>query len=127
MTYPAKVGPLFVLIYIHEKFYELGFSLCNPSELADDEDQNRKPNAIYAFGVPGNALAPFPTVFFDDEEKGILVASCPNRDEFGYFGYLKKMVLILHNIVMMMRGSLPRGFGAVHLCERQRGVPPFNR
>ncbi|NSW77152.1 MAG: phosphoenolpyruvate carboxykinase [Candidatus Atribacteria bacterium] len=110
LAYPAKVGPLLVLIYIHEKFYELGFSLCNLFELADDEDLKRKPDAIYAFGVPGEALdtlAPFPTVFFDDEEKGILVAACPNRDEFGYFGYLKKMVLTLHNIVMMKQGRLP--------------------
>lgn len=110
IAYPAKVGPLLVLIYIHEKFYELGFSLCNLFELADDDDLNRKPDAIYAFGVPGNVLdtlAPFPTVFFDDEEKGLLVAACPNRDEFGYFGYLKKMVLTLHNIVMMKRGRLP--------------------
>ncbi|MEN3187066.1 MAG: phosphoenolpyruvate carboxykinase [Atribacterota bacterium] len=110
IAYPAKVGPLLILIYVHEKFYELGFSLCNLFELAEDEDLKRKPDAIYAFGVPKEAvegLAPFPTVFFDDEEREILVAACPNQDEFGYFGYLKKMVLTLHNIVMMKRGRLP--------------------
>ncbi|MGC8777439.1 MAG: phosphoenolpyruvate carboxykinase [Candidatus Caldatribacteriaceae bacterium] len=110
IAYPAKVGPSLILIYIHEQFYELGFSLCNLFELAEDEDLNRKPDAVYAFGVPGDVLdtlAPFPTVFYDDEERGILVAACPNRDEFGYFGYLKKMVLTLHNIVMMKRGRLP--------------------
>lgn len=29
LCYPAKVGSLLILVYIHEKFYELGFSLCN--------------------------------------------------------------------------------------------------
>lgn len=29
LCYPAKVGPLLILIYFHEKFFELGFSLSN--------------------------------------------------------------------------------------------------
>lgn len=110
LCYPAKVGPLLILVYFHEKFFELGFSLSNLFELATDEDLEKTPDAIYAFGVPGNVLdnlASYPTVFFDDEDNGILVAACPNRDEFGYFGYLKKMVLTLHNIVMMKRGRFP--------------------
>ncbi|MGQ9474198.1 MAG: phosphoenolpyruvate carboxykinase [Candidatus Caldatribacteriaceae bacterium] len=110
IAYPAKVGPLLILIYFHEKFYELGFSLCNLFELAEDEDLIRQPDAIYAFGVPKETLeglAPFPTVFYDDEANNLLVAACPNQDEFGYFGYLKKMVLTLHNIIMMKQGRLP--------------------
>ncbi len=58
ICYPAKVGPLLVLIYIHEEFYELGFSLCNLFELADDEDMEKKPDAIYLFGVPGKCSFP---------------------------------------------------------------------
>ncbi len=85
VCYPAKVGPLLILIYVHEEFYELGFSLCNLFELADDGDLERKPDAVYLFGVPGDVLdglAPFPTVFHDDEENDLLVAACPNRKEF---------------------------------------------
>ena len=33
-------------------FFEMGFSLANLFELADDEDLDRKPDAIYLFGVP---------------------------------------------------------------------------
>ncbi|NMC06754.1 MAG: hypothetical protein GYA24_16170, partial [Candidatus Lokiarchaeota archaeon] len=36
-----------------------------------------------------------------------VVAACPNDDMFGYFGYLKKMMLTIHNIVMMKRGWMP--------------------
>jgi len=110
LCYPAKVGPLLILVYVHEKFYELGLSLCNLFELADDEFLNHPVDAVYVFGVPGtslDALAPMPTVFYDDLEHGMIAAACPNNDLFGYFGYLKKMVLTLHNIKMMKLGKMP--------------------
>lgn len=110
ICYPAKVGELIINIYFHESFYELGFSLCNLFELADDADLSRKPDAVYLFGVPGDKLDRFdkvPAVFFDDEKDGVMVGACPNRDMFGYFGYLKKMVLTLHNAIMIKRGILP--------------------
>jgi len=65
---------------------------------------------VYLFGVPGNVLdglAPMPTVFYDDLENNVLTAFCPNQDQFGYFGYLKKMVLTLHNIKIMKEGKMP--------------------
>ena len=110
LCYPAKVGELLVLIYFHHKFLELGLSLCNLFKLAEDPELERRPDAVYVCGVPGNALdqfGNFPTVFYDDERNNLLVAAIPNRDDFGYFGYLKKMALTLHNIIMMKRGRLP--------------------
>jgi hypothetical protein len=110
LCYPAKVGPLLILVYVHEKFYELGLSLCNLFELADDEFLDRPIDAVYLFGVPGTALddlASLPTVFYDDLEHGLITAACPNKDQFGYFGYLKKMVLTLHNIKIMKLGKMP--------------------
>ncbi|OGC08937.1 hypothetical protein A2V82_12705 [candidate division KSB1 bacterium RBG_16_48_16] len=110
LCYPAKVGPLLIYIYFHEKFYELGFSLCNLFEMADNEDLAKKPDGIYTFGVAEgelDGLADFPTVFYEDKENDILVAAVPNNDDFGYFGYLKKMVLTLHNIKIMKRQELP--------------------
>lgn len=110
LCYPAKVGELLIMTYFHIKFAELGLSLCNLFKLAEDSELERKPDAVYVFGVPGNELdkySSFPTVFYDDEANDILSAAVPNRDEFGYFGYLKKMVLTLHNIKMMKMGRLP--------------------
>ena len=110
LCYPAKVGPLLILVYIHEKFYELGLSLSNLFELADDAFLNRPVDAVYLFGVPGSvldSLAPMPTIFYDDRAHNVLAAACPNRDEFGYFGYLKKMILTLHNIKAMKLGKMP--------------------
>ncbi|OGX37114.1 MAG: hypothetical protein A3D87_00430 [Omnitrophica WOR_2 bacterium RIFCSPHIGHO2_02_FULL_50_17] len=110
LCYPAKVGQLIVLIYFQKKFFELGFSLCNLFQLAEDEDLQHKPDAVYAFGVTDNQLdhfGDFPTVFYDDTANDMLVGAVPNRDEFGYFGYLKKMVLTLHNIKVLKKGNLP--------------------
>lgn len=110
LCYPAKVGSLVIHVYFSMGFFEMGFSLANLFELADDEDLTRKPDAIYLFGVPdeeGRDTREPATIFYDDEKNDILVGSIPYRREFGYFGYLKKMMLTLHNIKMMKIGRLP--------------------
>ena len=110
ICYPAKVGKLLIMVYFHLEFFELGFSMCNLFELANDTDLQKKPDALFIYGVPGNAidgLAEYSTVFYDDEENGIFVGAIPNRPEFGYFGYLKKMILTLHNSIVMKLGNMP--------------------
>ena len=110
LCYPAKVGDLLIHIYFQQAFFELGFAACNLFELAESKELDRKPDAVYVYGVPGNALDPLaeiPTVFYEDKEKDMLVGACPNDDQFGYFGYLKKMVLTLHNIIKIRKGILP--------------------
>jgi hypothetical protein len=110
ICYPARVGKLLIMVYFHIEFFELGFSLCNLFQLADEEDLERNPDAVFIYGVPGNildGLAKYPTVFYDDDDAGIFVGAIPNRPEFGYFGYLKKMILTLHNSIMMKEGKMP--------------------
>ncbi len=56
----------------------MGFALCNLFELADDEELQKKPDAVYAFGVPDDALdnlGTIPTVFYDDIDNDLLVAA----------------------------------------------------
>lgn len=110
LCYPAQVGELVIFIYFHHKFIGLGCSLANLFELATDEQISNGPDAIYLFGAPPLSLKHYgdlPTVFYDDTSNNLLVAAVPCQDEFGYFGYLKKMVLTLHNILMMKRDRLP--------------------
>lgn len=110
LCYPAKVGKLIIYIYFHKKFFDLGFSLANLFELADDCDLKKKPDAVYFYGVDRNQIknvGKSATIFYDDKDHDMLIAAVPNDDEFGYFGYLKKMVLTLHNIKMMQKGKLP--------------------
>jgi hypothetical protein len=110
LMFPARVGPLVILVCFHQMFIGLGCSLANLFDLASDEQIEEGPDAIYFFGVPPRAMDRFgelPTVFFDDRERGLLVAAVPGEERFGYFGYLKKMILTLHNVVMMHRGRMP--------------------
>ncbi|MDP3002566.1 MAG: phosphoenolpyruvate carboxykinase [Bacteroidales bacterium] len=110
ICYPAKVGKLLIMVYFHLEFFELGFSMCNLFQLADDTDLEKKPDALFIYGAPGNVLdglSKYSTVFYDDEENGIFIGAIPNRAEFGYFGYLKKMILTLHNSIVMKSGNMP--------------------
>ncbi len=110
LCFPAQVGPVLVFVYVHQRFLSLGCSLANLFELADDEQIHRKPDAIYIYGAPAEHMHKYgelPTVFYDDEENDVLVGAVPGEDRFGYFGYLKKMILTLHNAVMMKRGRMP--------------------
>jgi hypothetical protein len=110
ICYPAVVGPFVVFVYVHQQFIGLGSSLANLFELASDAQLAAGPDALCVFGAPPEALARFgdlPTVYHESPENGLLVAAVPGEDRFGYFGYLKKMVLTLHNVVAMRHGRMP--------------------
>ena len=126
LCYPAMVGPQLILVYFSMRFFEHGFTLSNLFELARDKDLEKTPDAVYFFGVPEeqfpNNIGESQTIFFDDAEHNILIGAVPERDVFSYFGYLKKMILTLHNIRMMKQGRLPFHGALVHLMLRgQRG------
>ena len=73
-------------------------------QLAREEDCHRKPDAILLFGNPDGTKD---TVFYHDEKNGIWVGKTSASEEIDYFGYTKKSMLTLHNLVMMERGWLP--------------------
>jgi hypothetical protein len=110
LCFPAKVGRYIIMVYFHLTFFELGLSLCNLFQLAEDADLESKPDAVLIYGVADNKLdnlAQYPTVFYNDEKNSIFVGAIPDRAEFGYFGYLKKMMLTLHNSLVMKAGNMP--------------------
>jgi len=110
LCYPAQVGELVIHVYINNKFIGLGTALANLFDLATEKQLKKKPDAVYIYGVPASVakkISHEPTVFFDDQKNDVLVGSVPEGDEFAYFGYLKKMILTLHNAIMMKRGRLP--------------------
>lgn len=110
LCYPAKVGKFTIMVYFHLNFFDLGLSMCNLFQLAEDADLEKKPDGIFIYGVPGNVLdhlSTYPTVFYHDEQNDMFVGAIPGRPEFGYFGYLKKMILTLHNSIVMKEGKMP--------------------
>ena len=105
--YPAKVGELLAYVYFHRDFMEHGITLCNLFEMARvDECRGRKPDMIYVFGAK-DEQEELKTVFYDDKDNDIMLGYVNYSDEIDYFGYMKKMLLTLHNLIMIKRGYLP--------------------
>ena len=110
LCFPAKVGELMIHLYFHDFYEGIGITTANLFELCDDEKLNEKPDGIYVFGVPRESLkkyAPDETVFYHDKKNDVMVGAIPLGEEFGYFGYVKKMILTLHNTIMINKGRMP--------------------
>ena len=102
--YPAKIGSLLVFVYFHRDFISSGVSLGNLFELATPQECKGKPDAIVLFG---NQDGKNECTFHYDEEEKIYVGSVSYHERIEYFGYMKKMSLTLHNLVMMRKRWLP--------------------
>ncbi|MCD6351370.1 MAG: phosphoenolpyruvate carboxykinase [Armatimonadetes bacterium] len=104
---PIRVGELNFHVYFEQEFLAMGVSLTNLFELAGHDEARQKPDGIVVFGVPPEATGGEPTVFYIDEEADVVVGAVVGSEEVDYFGYFKKMVLTLHNVIVMRRGRLP--------------------
>lgn len=102
--YPAKVGGLLLFICFHRDFMANGISCANLFELATAEEASVRPDGIVLFGNPDGEDR---CVFYHDQDEDIWVGSVSASPKVDYFGYMKKMVLTLHNVAMMDRGWLP--------------------
>ncbi|MEG0548237.1 MAG: phosphoenolpyruvate carboxykinase [Coprobacillus sp.] len=103
--YPAKVGDLLAFVYFNVKYMAQGIALCNLFDLADeDEYRNRKPDLVYVYGYEDGEEN---QAFYQDEANDMLVALLSANDNFDYFGYMKKMILTLHNVQKINHRELP--------------------
>ena len=102
--YPAKVGGLLLFICFHRDYMANGVSCANLFELATAEEAAERPDGIVLFGNPDGREK---CEFYHDQDENLWVGSVSSSDKVDYFGYMKKMVLTLHNVAMMERGWLP--------------------
>lgn len=105
--YPAKVGNMLTFVYFHKDFMVHGFGLANLFELAGESEYiGKKPDMIYVFGYP-DGHEEKRTFYYKDKKNDILIGYANYCDDIDYFGYMKKMLLTLHNIKQMASGCLP--------------------
>ncbi len=105
MCFPLKVGSLLCYTYFHRDFTAGAVALANLFELASDEDCiGAKPDLLLLFGNPDGQND---TVFYHDQANAMWVGKVSYADVIEYFGYLKKMILTLHNLAMIEKGWLP--------------------
>jgi len=118
---PVKVGPLVIFVFFHQQYLALGTSLVNLFELAGHAQARRKPDGILVFGVPAQALGEQQTVYYEDGANDLVLGAIGRSEDVDYFGYVKKMTLTLHNLIMMRRGRLPF-HGAMCRIELKSGA-----
>jgi len=119
--YPAKIGKLLAFAYFHKRFMAQGTSLVNLFELAQFEDiYERRPDLLLLFGGPPLPFSQEMTLFHQDKVNNILSGYVVNDESVDYFGYMKKMLLTLHNVMMLEHGLLPvhGAMVAIHLKNK---------
>ncbi|MFA5421901.1 MAG: phosphoenolpyruvate carboxykinase [Bacilli bacterium] len=104
-AFPIKVGPLLAYVYIHRDFLHQGIGLSNLFEFASfDEIKDRKPDIVYLYGI---GETQYDCTYTHDRENDIYLGFVSRLDKNDYFGYLKKMLLTLHNLSMIDQKKLP--------------------
>ncbi|MDY0277654.1 MAG: hypothetical protein RBQ97_06185 [Acholeplasma sp.] len=105
LAFPIKVGKLLAFVYIHRDFLHHGVGLSNLFELTKfDEFDNRKPDLTYVYGMKEKE---YDGTYYYDQQENMYLGFVSRDDENDYFGYLKKMILTLHNLYMIDHGNLP--------------------
>lgn len=116
MCFPCKVSSLLTYVYFHRDFTSGAVALANLFELASDEECiGKKPDLLLLFGNPDGQDD---TVFYHDTKEEIWVGKVSYAEVIEYFGYLKKMILTLHNLAMMDKGWLPLHGAMVNITLR---------
>ncbi|MDU5252567.1 phosphoenolpyruvate carboxykinase [Anaerococcus vaginalis] len=120
--YPAKVGDNLIFIYFHRDLLTHGVSASNLFELADvKEIENKTPDAIYIYGPKDQGERK--NSFYYDKENKLYVGYIAYSDKIDYFGYLKKMVLTLNNVINIKKEYLPiHGAGLSVVLQNNKTV-----
>lgn len=106
-VFPAKVGAMLTFVYFHKDFMAQGIGLSNLFELAKESEYiGKKPDIIYLFGYPDGEEEKR-TFYYKDKKNDILIGYANYCDDIDYFGYMKKMLLTLHNVKQIENKRLP--------------------
>lgn len=117
-VFPAKVGHMLTFVYFHKDFMVHGVGLSNLFELATETEYiGKKPDIIYVFGYP-DGYEEKRTFYYKDKKNDILVGYANYCDDIDYFGYMKKMLLTLHNVKQIEQNCLPIHGAMVNIVLR---------
>lgn len=106
-VFPAKVGTMLTFVFFHKDFMAHGIGLSNLFELAKESEYiGKKPDIIYLFGYP-DSINEKRTFYYKDKKNDILIGYANYCDDIDYFGYMKKMLLTLHNVKQIEKNNLP--------------------
>ncbi|MAQ72727.1 MAG: hypothetical protein CMD49_00255 [Gammaproteobacteria bacterium] len=116
---PFEVGKWNIIAYIHKSrgCIEMEPGLLNLFPFSNVKNlANKKPDGIFIFGCPHSTMDDLG--YFYDKKDNILVGLIPNIDDCKYFGYGKKPVLTLHNVLCILNDELPLHCGCTRYAVR---------
>tara|TARA_B100000949_G_C14287175_1_gene454921 strand:+ start:2189 stop:4126 length:1938 start_codon:yes stop_codon:yes gene_type:complete len=116
---PFEVGKWNILTYIHKSrgCIEMEPGLLNLFPFSDVKKlAGNKPDGIFIFGCPHSSMDDLG--YFFDKKNNILVGLIPNIDDCKYFGYGKKPILTLHNVLCILNDQLPLHCGCTRYVVR---------
>ena len=113
---PLKVGKWLIVTYINKArgSIEMEPGLLNlfPFYKVDKDFMNKKPDGLFFFGYPEASEKDLG--FYHDKENDLLIGVVPDMPKYGYFGYCKKPILTIHNVLAILKGDFPLHCG----CNR---------
>ncbi len=117
-VFPAKVGNMLTFVYFHKDFMVHGIGLANLFELATETEYiGKKPDMIYIYGYP-DGHDEKRAFYYKDKKNDILIGYANYCDDIDYFGYMKKMLLTLHNVKQIEKSRLPIHGAMVNIVLR---------
>ncbi|GAB6043136.1 hypothetical protein [Endothiovibrio diazotrophicus] len=120
VSVPLQVGSSLIVAYLHKSrgTIEMEPGLLNlfPFARIDDIRAGKRPDGIFVFGDPN--ADPQDLGYYWDAANQVLVGMVPNRDELKYFGYCKKPILTLHNVLAIRKGEIPLHCGCTRYVVR---------
>ncbi len=105
---PFEVGQWNIIAYIHKSrgCIELEPGLLNLFPFSKVRKlAGKRPDGVFIFGCPQSNMSDLG--YHYDKDNGLLVGLIPNIDDCKYFGYGKKPILTLHNVLCILNDHLP--------------------
>ena len=119
ISIPFEIGAWNILCYIHKTrgYIEIEPGLLNLFPYSQTENVTQKQaDGIFILGCPNSSMDDLG--YYHDKENDLLVGLIPGLDECQYFGYGKKPMLTLHNVLCILKGDLPLHCGATRYVVR---------
>lgn len=105
IAFPIYIGSLLAFVYIHRDFIHQGIALSNLFEFADYKVfKTKSPDLVFVYGINEEK---YDYKYYIDKTNNIHIGFVSRKNENDYFGYLKKMLLTLHNVYKINKGDLP--------------------
>ncbi len=128
VSVPLRVGRWLIIAYIHKSrgCIEMEPGLLNLFPFADVEQTfpATRPDGLFFFGDPNGKFGE-DLGYYWDEENQLLIGLVPEHDEYKYFGYCKKPILTLHNVLAIRAGDVPLHCGCTRYIVGFEGDEPY--